>query len=63
MKQQRLFEHTGANATGILDDRFDKENPIVHFRGIKYASLPERFAIPVPEVRDMRTRLTATEYG
>lgn len=63
MSEQKLFEHVGANAVGILDDRFDQHSPIVHFRGIKYASIARRFAAPVPLPRNMQTKLQATEYG
>lgn len=63
MADQRFFEHRRANMVGVLDDRFDQHNPIVHFRGIKYASIAERFAPPVPVVRHIQTKLRATEYG
>ena len=63
MGEQKLFEHVGANAVGILDDRFDQNTPIVHFRGIKYASIARRFAAPVSLSRNKQTKLQATEYG
>lgn len=63
MGEQKLFEHTGANAIGVLDNRFDQKSPIVHFRGIKYASIARRFAAPTPIARNKDTKLHATEYG
>lgn len=63
MGDQYFFENAEANAIGVLDQRFDEAHPIVHFRGIQYAKIPERFAAPVPLVRDGRTTLKATQYG
>ncbi|KPI44697.1 Lipase 3 [Cyphellophora attinorum] len=56
------YEHPSANAVGLLDTRFDGR-PLVHFRGIKYASIPERFAAPVYEQRVKQTKLDATKFG
>jgi hypothetical protein len=42
----QTYTHPTAHATGALDSRFSATHPLVHYRGIKYASIAERFASP-----------------
>jgi hypothetical protein len=56
-------KHTSptANATGVLDTRFP--SPLVHYRGIQYGRIAQRFAAPALVDRDVSQHLTATEFG
>jgi len=42
------LQHTTLNATlqGLEDSRYSE--PVTHYRGIKYGTIPKRFAAPLP---------------
>jgi hypothetical protein len=59
------YTHPTAHATGVLDSRYDAIHPLVHYRGIKYASIAERFASPelLPWAGTKAAPLNAQSYG
>lgn len=61
--QEYTLKGQPSSDVGVLDIRFDKDQPLVHFRGIKYASISERFAAPVLVNRHQGESFQSTKFG
>lgn len=55
------YVNPDANVEGVLDERYGGD--VIHYRGLNYGSIEERFAIPQAVSRDNSLRQLAIKYG
>lgn len=55
------YYNSNANVEGVVDERYGSK--VVHYRGIKYGRIVERFADTQLVHLDRNTRLKALKYG